>query len=98
MSTTLACLHEAGIVWGDAKAANILVDMDDNAWIIDFGGGYTWGWVGKDHMETIEGDQEGLSKIKELLNQEYLLLSCENINIGISFHHTKQNLAAFIYM
>lgn len=70
VSTTLACLHEAGIVWGDAKAANILVDMDDNAWIIDFGGGYTRGWVGKDHMETIEGDQEGLSKIKELLNQE----------------------------
>ena len=33
VSTTLACLHEAGIVWGDAKAANILVDMDDNAWI-----------------------------------------------------------------
>ena len=70
VSTTLAYLHEADIVWGDAKAANILVDMDDNAWIIDFGGGYTRGWVGKDHMETIEGDLEGLSKIKELLNQE----------------------------
>lgn len=70
VSTTLACLHEAGIAWGDAKAANILVDMDDNAWIIDFGSGYTRGWVEKDHMETIEGDQEGLSKIKELLNQK----------------------------
>lgn len=69
VSTTLACLHEAGIVWGDAKAANILVDMDDNAWIVDFGGGYTREWVGKDHMETIEGDQEGLSKIKELPSQ-----------------------------
>lgn len=44
--------------------------MDDNAYIIDFGGEHTRGWVGKDHMETIEGDQEGLSKIKELLNQE----------------------------
>ena len=33
VSAALACLHEAGIVWGDAKTANILVDMDDNVWI-----------------------------------------------------------------
>ncbi|RJE21202.1 Protein kinase domain protein [Aspergillus sclerotialis] len=71
VSTTLACLHEAGIIWGDATAGNILIDTDDNAWIIDFGGGYTRGWVGKDRMETIEGDQEGLSKIKELLHQGF---------------------------
>lgn len=69
VSTTLAYLHEAGIVWGDATAGNILIDTDDNAWVIDFGGGYTRGWVGEDRMETIEGDQEGLSRIKELLHQ-----------------------------
>ena len=70
VSSTVAYLHEAGVVWGDAKAENVLVDTDDNAWVIDFGGGYTRGWVGRDRMETIEGDQEGLSKIKELLYQE----------------------------
>lgn len=68
VSSTLARLHEAGIVWGDAKAANVLVDEDDSAWIIDFGGGYTQGWVKKEHMETIEGDREGLEKINELLS------------------------------
>lgn len=70
VSMTVAYLHDAGVVWGDAKADNVLVDTDDNAWIIDFGGGYTRGWVGDDRMETTEGDQEGLSKIKELLYQE----------------------------
>lgn len=70
VSSTLARLHEVGIVWGDAKAANVLVDEDNNAWIIDFGGGYTRGWVKKEHMETVEGDQEGLAKINELLSLE----------------------------
>lgn len=70
VSSTVAYLHEAGVVWGDAKAENVLVDTDDNAWVIDFGGGYTKGWVGRDRMETIEGDQEGLPKIKELLYQK----------------------------
>ncbi|KFY49943.1 hypothetical protein V496_09689 [Pseudogymnoascus sp. VKM F-4515 (FW-2607)] len=26
--------HEAEIVWGDAKAANVLVDVDMDAWVI----------------------------------------------------------------
>ena len=56
---------------GDAKAGNILFDIDDNVWIIDFGGGYTRGWVEKNRMETIEGDEEALSKIKQLLRQGF---------------------------
>ena len=40
---TLETLHHRNIIWGDAKAENILVDLDDNAWIIDFGGSYTPG-------------------------------------------------------
>lgn len=31
-------LHGIGIVWGDGKAENVLIDINDNAWIIDFGG------------------------------------------------------------
>jgi serine/threonine protein kinase len=38
-------LHEKGFVWGDAKAASVLVGKDGNAILIDFGGGYTSGWV-----------------------------------------------------
>lgn len=41
LTKAMNCLNEAGIVWGDAKPANILIDEDEDAWIIDFGGGYT---------------------------------------------------------
>lgn len=64
---TLTHLHEAGIVWGDCKAANILIDADNDPWIIDFGGSYTRGWVDKDLAGTIEGDKQGLSRIMDYI-------------------------------
>ncbi|KAJ5806727.1 hypothetical protein N7474_010319 [Penicillium riverlandense] len=72
VTTALSHLHKAGIIWGDAKAANVLIDTNYDAWIIDFGGRYTQGWVDEHRMETIDGDQEDLSKIKELLWGETL--------------------------
>ncbi|RAH60589.1 hypothetical protein BO85DRAFT_467080 [Aspergillus piperis CBS 112811] len=60
-------LHAAGIVWGDAKPDNILVGADDNLWIIDFGGGYTHGWVDEDKEGTMEGGSQALSRIVNFL-------------------------------
>ncbi|KAF9760870.1 hypothetical protein IL306_004079 [Fusarium sp. DS 682] len=60
-------LHENDIIWGDAKAANVLIDQNDDAWIIDFGGSYTVGWVDKDKAGTLAGDSQGLAKILEIL-------------------------------
>src|SRR6266480_4022953 len=45
---SVSILHGIGVVWGDAKAENVLIDVDDNAWIIDFGGSWTEGWVDKE--------------------------------------------------
>ncbi|OJJ65898.1 hypothetical protein ASPBRDRAFT_139214 [Aspergillus brasiliensis CBS 101740] len=67
IATTVELLHEAGIVWGDVKTNNVLIDKNDDAWVIDFGGGYTQGWVDKKHRETMKGDEEGLFKILERL-------------------------------
>ncbi|KAF9872728.1 hypothetical protein CkaCkLH20_09907 [Colletotrichum karsti] len=67
ITTSLGMLHREGIIWGDAKAENILIDRGDNAWIIDFGGSYTPGWVDKDKAETLEGDKQGLEKILSFL-------------------------------
>ncbi|KAL5611339.1 hypothetical protein FOBRF1_007456 [Fusarium oxysporum] len=39
ISETIKCLHEHGLVWGDGKSSNIIIDEQDNAWLIDFGGG-----------------------------------------------------------
>ncbi|SMQ46706.1 unnamed protein product [Zymoseptoria tritici ST99CH_3D7] len=56
-------LHENGIVWGDAKGDNFMVDKDDKVWIIDFGGSYTEGWVDEKIKETEEGDWQGTGKV-----------------------------------
>lgn len=58
-------LHAAGIVWGDAKPHNVLVDREDRLWLIDFDGSYTYGWVDEIKKETQEGDLQGIERIKE---------------------------------
>lgn len=66
---TLTRLHEIGIIWGDVKAANILLDAHNDPWIVDFGGSYLPGWVEKDLAGTIEGDKQGLSRIMDYIYQ-----------------------------
>ena len=58
-------LHELDIVWGDAKTANILLDRNDDLWVIDFGGGGTPGWIDRKLMDTKEGDLQALKRILE---------------------------------
>ncbi|KAL4958082.1 hypothetical protein BDW69DRAFT_126932 [Aspergillus filifer] len=65
---TLDLMHLKGLVWGSAKAENVLIDNDQNAWVIDFGGEYTEGWVEKNVMESVEGDTQGLLKIQDFLS------------------------------
>jgi serine/threonine protein kinase len=65
---TVTLLHEIGVVWGDGKPHNILIHEEtDEAWLIDFGGSYTDGWVDEKLMETVEGDEQAVGKIMEFL-------------------------------
>lgn len=69
---TVEQLHGADLVWGDAKAENVMIDKNNDAWLIDFGGGYTEGWVDGDKAGTVEGDLQGVARILEhLSNEEY---------------------------
>ncbi|KAI1370112.1 hypothetical protein F4677DRAFT_439270 [Hypoxylon crocopeplum] len=43
VKSTVERLHAAGIIWGDVKAANVLIDVNKEAWVIDFSRGYTEG-------------------------------------------------------
>lgn len=67
VDTTVKALGREGIVWGDAKPSNILVDLDGDAHVVDFGGGYSMGWVDPEKAETVEGDAEALEKIQEFI-------------------------------
>lgn len=65
---TVAQLHEIGVVWGDAKPHNVLINSNkDNIYIIDFGGGVTDGWGTRELMNTAAGDLKALKMIDEYL-------------------------------
>ncbi|KAL3588220.1 hypothetical protein FPOAC2_14119 [Fusarium poae] len=64
---TVNQLHGAGIIWGDAKPDNVLIDANKDAWVVDFGGGYTEGWVPKVLAGTMEGDRVALKKIVDFI-------------------------------
>jgi hypothetical protein len=63
ITQSLQELHAHGIVWGDVKPDNVLIDKHDDAYLIDFGGGYTNGWVDNELSNTLEGDLQGLERI-----------------------------------
>ena len=56
------------MIWGDAKTSNILIDEKDDAWIVDFGGGQTLGWVDYELVGSKDGDLQALKKILEALH------------------------------
>lgn len=67
ISDDLNKLHGIGLVWGDAKAGNIIFDKECNPWIIDFGGGYTDNWVDAELADSITGDLQGLRRIIDFI-------------------------------
>jgi hypothetical protein len=66
---TLAALHRAGITWGDAKPDNVLIDVHGDAWVVDFGGGRTEGWVDSAKAGTVEGDLQALERILDFIEK-----------------------------
>lgn len=58
-------LHRHGIVWGDVNVHNIFIDMDGDAWVIDFGGNCNVQFVDEELKETFEGDIQGLRRVFE---------------------------------
>lgn len=65
---TVQLLHQIGVTWGDGKASNVLIHREtDDAWVIDFGGGWTEGWVDEDLSGTVQGDEVAVQRIFEYL-------------------------------
>ncbi|UNI23929.1 hypothetical protein JDV02_009719 [Purpureocillium takamizusanense] len=71
ISNAVARLHRLGVVWGDVKPDNVLIDIHNNAIVIDLEGGTTRGWVERDVGDSIEGDLQGIEKLVDfILNDE----------------------------
>lgn len=68
ISDDVGRLHSSGLVWGDAKAGNIVIDKGSKPWIIDFGGGSTVGWVDAHLADSVPGDLQGLRQILKFLH------------------------------
>lgn len=60
---TLRDLHGIGVVWGNVKPSNLVLDESGDVHLIDFGGSFTRGWVDEALKETVEGDKQGLQRI-----------------------------------
>lgn len=67
---TVDKLHELGVVWGDGKASKVVVDQENNIWLIDFAGGWTEGWVNEELSDTVDGDNEAVTNITKFLGVE----------------------------
>ncbi|KAE8152773.1 hypothetical protein BDV25DRAFT_137580 [Aspergillus avenaceus] len=56
-------LHQKSIIWGDVSPSNIVIDWNDDAWILDFAGGVDEDFVDKQLAGTPGGDLGGIEKV-----------------------------------
>jgi tRNA A-37 threonylcarbamoyl transferase component Bud32 len=68
ISDAIRTLHRDGYVWGDVKPANVLINKDGDACLIDFEGGSDQDWIDYELTDTAEGDLQGLDKLRDFLN------------------------------
>lgn len=70
ISDTVRILHERSLIWSDAKPSNVMIEeVSDRAILIDFGGGYNRNYV-DDHLQgTMEGDLQGVDRIKKFIDR-----------------------------
>ena len=65
-------LHKEGIVWGDGKPSNIIIDNRGDAVLADFEGGTTKDWVDRCLYGTNEVDIQGLGRIEEWIDNNFI--------------------------
>ncbi|GAM82519.1 hypothetical protein ANO11243_005010 [Dothideomycetidae sp. 11243] len=76
ISQTVSALHAVDLVWGDVAPKNVLIDSREDAWVIDFGGGFSTPWTEREWLDenyecTIAGDIKGLARLKAFLQGKY---------------------------
>ena len=69
MKEAIDYLHSKGCVWGDAKPSNVLIRENGDIVLIDFGGGFTSGWIEEKHYESVAGDLLAWERIVEFMKK-----------------------------
>jgi hypothetical protein len=64
---TVAGLHELGVLWGAAKLDNAVIDDQDDAVVLGFGGGNTKGWEDRSEQDVRDREERGLRVILDAL-------------------------------
>jgi serine/threonine protein kinase len=63
VTTIVRELHSHGIVWGDVNPMNVAIDEALDAWVIDFGGMNNAEFIDSENRETVEGDNQGITRL-----------------------------------
>ena len=50
-------------MWGDVNPGDMVIAFDFNPWIVDFGGGFIYGFVERRLAKRKQGDLEGIKGI-----------------------------------
>jgi len=70
LESAINWLHGQSIVWGDAKAENIIIHgITDDLVLFDFDGGHTREWVSPSNAGKIDGDKEGQAAIEQFIHE-----------------------------
>ncbi|KAI8632401.1 hypothetical protein F5Y19DRAFT_472430 [Xylariaceae sp. FL1651] len=67
VETTVRQLRTSGIVRGDVKLDDVMIDTEGNAVMIDFGGGYTPDFIPPELQQTAQGDLAGLRRMLDMM-------------------------------
>lgn len=67
---TVDQLHEIGVAWGDSTGGDVIIDTEDDAWLIDLGGDRRDGWVDEELTDSVAGDEQGVRRMMEFLDVE----------------------------
>ncbi|KAM0431359.1 hypothetical protein ACHAPT_005335 [Fusarium lateritium] len=67
VEATLRRLHEIDIIWGGVKRDNVMIDANEDAVLVDFGGGYTPEYIPRELHQTAQGDLIGLDHMRAAL-------------------------------
>ena len=67
VQSTVGRLHELGIVWGDVKPDNIIINVEGDAVVVDFGGGFTPEYIEPELQQTLQGDLIALDHMADVL-------------------------------